>query len=68
MLLTYPVYSLAALTLLMQPRFRADAMNPGLAREMLGQVVAELGGGGGRGNRGEGEGEGGKGEENDDGS
>ncbi|RPA88968.1 SOH1-domain-containing protein, partial [Choiromyces venosus 120613-1] len=39
-LLTYPVYSLAALTLLQQPGFRAEIMSPGLAMGMLGEVVA----------------------------
>jgi mediator of RNA polymerase II transcription subunit 31 len=40
-LLTYPVHSLAALTLLQQPGFRAEIMNQGLAMGMLGEVVAE---------------------------
>jgi len=35
------VHSLAALTLLQQPVFRAEIMNPGLAMGMLGEVVAE---------------------------
>ena len=35
------MHSLAALTLLQQPVFRAEIMNPGLAMGMLGEVVAE---------------------------
>ncbi|KAI5847843.1 SOH1-domain-containing protein [Morchella snyderi] len=41
-LLTYPVHSLAALTLLQQPQFRADIMNPGVAQEMLNDVVTSM--------------------------
>ncbi|KAL7266597.1 suppressor of hpr1 [Rhizina undulata] len=42
-LLTYPVYSLSALTLLKQPQFRADIMNPVLAQEMLQDMAVTLG-------------------------
>ena len=35
------MHSLAALTLLQQPVFRAEIMNPGLAMGMLAEVVAE---------------------------
>ncbi|KAA8912716.1 SOH1-domain-containing protein [Sphaerosporella brunnea] len=41
-LLTYPVYSLRALTLLKQPRFRMDIANPGLAQEMVQQMVTSF--------------------------
>ena len=35
------MHSLAALTLLQQPAFRAEIMDPGLAMGMLSEVVAE---------------------------
>ncbi|KAF8543968.1 SOH1-domain-containing protein [Trichophaea hybrida] len=41
-LLTYPVYSLQALTLLKEPRFRADIANPGLAQEMMQDMVQDM--------------------------
>lgn len=36
------MHSLAALTLLQQPQFRADIMNPAVAQEILNDVVASL--------------------------
>jgi len=38
----YPVYSLAALTLLQQPQFRIDIANPALAQEMMQDMVASF--------------------------
>jgi hypothetical protein len=35
----YPVHSLGALTLLKQPRFRMDIANPGLAQEMVQDMI-----------------------------
>jgi len=38
----YPVYSLSALTLLKQPQFRMDIANPGVAQEMMQDMVASF--------------------------
>lgn len=39
---SYPVYSLAALTLLQRPQFRIDIANPALAQEMMQDMVASF--------------------------
>ncbi|KAI5804352.1 mediator complex, subunit Med31 [Geopyxis carbonaria] len=38
-LLTYPVYSLGALTLLKQAQFRADIANPAVAQQIMQDMV-----------------------------